>query len=116
MPISPQPPETSPQEGFTPSPGKTFSTVRITVECVADVTIEHDEDLEEQALAAAVKAQLPQICDRARWWNPLSETYTKTVVYAGSTNPDELDDEPVVMDRPYELSDVQLSLDVEVVS
>ncbi len=116
MPISPPLPEGASQEGFTPSPGKTFSTVRITVECVADVTIEHDEDLGEEELGSAVKAQLPQICDRARWWNPISETYTKTVVYAGSTNPDELDEEPLVMDRPYELSDVQVSLDVEVVS
>lgn len=111
----PQPEAATPQ-GFTPSPGKAFSTVRVTVECVADVTIEHAEDLGGEEIAAAVKAQLPQICDRARWWNPVSETYTKTVVFVGNTNPDDLDEEPTVMDRPYELADVTVSPDVEVVS
>ena len=103
-------------ESFTPSPGKTFSTVRITMECVADVVVEHDEDLDDDALAAAVKAQLSQISERARWWNPTSETTTSVVVHAGNLNPDDLEEEPPVYDRPYELRDGVADVSVEVVS
>lgn len=102
------------REGYTPSDGKVFSTVRITMECVADVVVEHDEDLDGDAIAKAVKAHLPQVSERARWWNPTSEKTTSVVVHVGETNPDGLDEAPQVYECPFALDADAEDVDVVV--
>ena len=98
---------------YEPSPGKVFSTIRLTSTTVADVVVEHDESWAAEDIIAAAKGSVASLNDRADWWCPEEEKTLVTKIFLGDADPDE-EGEPVTRE-PLELTDPNEQPDPEVV-
>lgn len=94
---APMPVPTSEERTYAPSPGMTFSTLKVVRHVEAFTPIEHPIGWTNEQILAGVTNRSADILGRTRFWDAETETTAIEEIHPGKYEPDDVDSEPLAL-------------------